>query len=364
MAKIPYLVRRKNIFYFRLGVPVELREIVKSREIIQSLRTEDSNEAVRRALKLAAHFKALLHDLKNGKISEMGQVDSLVTLSIESPPNNQITPIQGVSGKATTQSPVLTQNGPKIPLLSAVVEDFLKRYDPTARVMLGKLKATLPIFVEMLGDKPIHEILQSDINNFFDDAQLLPVRRDANLFKGLSIRQIIAANNGQCISEKTFKSTYRACVSVFLTWAITNFKDQGFPALSVQGAIYRGKRADGINKQRAASHEELQTLFNNPKMEKYAADPDTAHYFWLPLIGLYTGARINEVCQLNPFEDIKQDLATGIYYFHFTDESGTAEGVDKSIKTNSSRRIVPIHWKKAPILPFMVLDDYYLRIPS
>jgi hypothetical protein len=67
--------------------------------------------------------------------------------------------------------------------------------------------------------------------------------------------------------------------------------------------------------------EELQKLFNNPKMTKYAANPDTAHYCWLPLIGLYTGARINEICQLNPSEDIKQDSATGIHYFHFTDES-------------------------------------------
>jgi hypothetical protein len=64
MAKIPYLIRRKNVFYFRLGIPAAFREIVKSREIIKSLKTEDSEEATRRALKLAAHFKALLHDLK------------------------------------------------------------------------------------------------------------------------------------------------------------------------------------------------------------------------------------------------------------------------------------------------------------
>ncbi|MCQ8119949.1 hypothetical protein [Methylomonas rosea] len=91
--------------------------------------------------------------------------------------------------------------------------------------------------------------------------------------------------------------------------------------------------------------EELQKLFNNPKMKKFAANLDAAHYCWLPLIGLYTGARINEICQLNPAEDIKQDSATGIHYFHFTDESPSAEGVDKSIKTNSSRRVVPIHSK-------------------
>jgi hypothetical protein len=81
MAKIPYLIRRKNIFYFRLGVPADLREIVKSREIIQSLRTQNSDEAERKALKLAAHFKALLHELKTGKRIELNRVESLALLT-------------------------------------------------------------------------------------------------------------------------------------------------------------------------------------------------------------------------------------------------------------------------------------------
>ena len=69
MQKIPYLVRRKNVFYFRLGVPADLRGIIKSREIFQSLRTQNNDEATRRALKLAAHFKTLLHEIKTGKRS-------------------------------------------------------------------------------------------------------------------------------------------------------------------------------------------------------------------------------------------------------------------------------------------------------
>lgn len=67
MAKIPYLVRRKNVFYFRLSVPAELRESIHTREIIKSLKTENRFEATCRALKLAAHYKAVLHDLKTGK---------------------------------------------------------------------------------------------------------------------------------------------------------------------------------------------------------------------------------------------------------------------------------------------------------
>jgi len=45
MAKIPYLIRRKNIFYFRLVVPVEFRSSLKVREVTRSLKTENRAEA-------------------------------------------------------------------------------------------------------------------------------------------------------------------------------------------------------------------------------------------------------------------------------------------------------------------------------
>jgi len=67
MAKIPYLIRRKNIFYFRLVVPVEFRDLLKVREITKSLRTENREEATHQALKLAAYFRAAMLNHKTGK---------------------------------------------------------------------------------------------------------------------------------------------------------------------------------------------------------------------------------------------------------------------------------------------------------
>lgn len=57
--------------------------------------------------------------------------------------------------------------------------------------------------------------------------------------------------------------------------------------------------------------------------------------YWIPLIALYTGARLNEIGQLTR-DDIRQ---TGdVWYFHISNE---ADG--SSVKTNSSKRDVPIH---------------------
>ena len=60
--------------------------------------------------------------------------------------------------------------------------------------------------------------------------------------------------------------------------------------------------------------------------------------FWMPLIGLYTGMRIEEVCQLY-VSDLK--LMDGIWCLDVNQDKP-----DKSVKT-SERRIVPLH-------PFLV----------
>lgn len=63
------------------------------------------------------------------------------------------------------------------------------------------------------------------------------------------------------------------------------------------------------------------------------------HYYWLPLLGLYTGARINELAQLS-LTDIKQTQA-GTWFIDLAlldDESQK-----KRRKNPNSRRAVPIH---------------------
>jgi len=56
---------------------------------------------------------------------------------------------------------------------------------------------------------------------------------------------------------------------------------------------------------------------------------------WGPLIGVYTGARLNEIAQID-LADIRQQ--DGIWFFDLNDE-----GDDKQLKTQASKRRVPIH---------------------
>ncbi len=263
MGKIPYLFRRRNVYYFRIRVPAEHQEALKATEIVRSLKTESRHEAIPLALQLAANIAVVFNELKSGAISDLSGLELTFTASRKQVP-------------ATISTITVRSNHPRAPLLSAVVDDFLQRYNPKNKATLTKLKSTLPIFVELIGDKPINQILQADVNNYFDQVQKLPVRRDAKVFRGMSIQEIIATHDGRCVAEGTFESTYRAMVSLFLNWAVVHYRDQGFPDLSVNGAVYRGSRSNGINKQRALTHDEIRLLFTHPKMKKYAADPEKA----------------------------------------------------------------------------------------
>ena len=374
--KCPHLHRRNNTLYFRLSVPHRFHSILHVRELTQTLQTQNYQEAVPACYELAGKAKELflyldknMHDdydleLLIQAVAEI-EAEEKKEISLLPPLAQRIIAEKEIAVAAARRREIQSELRIKAdafdklqnfvlctapaeievvvgPLLSIVVSDFLKRYNPLKADMLDKLTGVLPIFTELVGDKSINQILQADINYFFDEVQKLPVRRDVKKFKGMGIKKMIIANAGApCIAEKTFISTYRACVSVFIDWAIVNYMDQGFPGLSVKGAEYRGLRASGLNKQRAIRPDELVRLFSHPKMKEYASNIKTAHYCWLPLIGLYTGCRINEACQLNPFTDILKDADTGIYYFLFSEETESSVDIKKSIKTNKTR-VAPI----------------------
>ena len=71
--------------------------------------------------------------------------------------------------------------------------------------------------------------------------------------------------------------------------------------------------------------------------------------FWLPLIGLFSGARLEEIAQLR-VDDVRTEQ--GVTYFNITDDAGG------SLKTEASRRRVPVH----PELVRIGLLDYVERM--
>jgi integrase len=75
-------------------------------------------------------------------------------------------------------------------------------------------------------------------------------------------------------------------------------------------------------------------------MRAFATDPTKAHCYWLPILGLFTGARVNELCQLNPSTDLASE--DGIPFLWITPETEGDTRIRKRTKNSRSRKL-PIH---------------------
>lgn len=229
--------------------------------------------------------------------------------------------------------------------LSEVIQDYLDTYPAKKQAaMYKKITGVLPMFLEVVGDKPLCQLRQTDINQFFDLVQTLPPRwKDIVRQRKMTVRQVAELGLGE-MSPGTFDGTYKAAITPFLKWAYTNWQDRGFPTtLTTQMITYRGDRVEGEAHQRAFTTEELSKLFSSPQIAAFAKDQDNLHKYWLPHLGLFTGARINELCQLNPQIDVRPDEKTGIWFLDITEDSEADEKIIKAVKTAPSRRKVPIH---------------------
>lgn len=97
--------------------------------------------------------------------------------------------------------------------------------------------------------------------------------------------------------------------------------------------------APTTNKRRPWTDAELLKLFGSPVHTAYTLprDAKAGHdaAYWVPLLGLFTGARLGELCLLTP-DDVQ--TVEGIPALTITDE-----GDGKRVKTEAGRRTIPLH---------------------
>lgn len=356
-ASSPYLQYRGNALAFRIAVPADLRDAFACREVVHALPADSLTAARDHALILGVRVRRLFVDARR----ELHPPDTcqaqLTRLLQEAQHALFAIPDVGLEGAYRPSTPAPTVPSPVVTVLppandrptsrlqlSAVIASFLQAYPAKQQAMRRKHQTCLPVLLELVGDRPIDALKHAQLRDAFDVLQRLPPHWKAlKRQTGLSLRDIAAHEHPVCLGEKTFRDTYLASIRQFLGWAYESFGDQGFPSLPLKTIQYTGARAAGIHGQRALTDDELKRLFEGPEMRAMAADPAESFRCWLPMLGLYTGARVNELCQLNPQTDIRQEPGTGIWYFDITNEGEAAAGVTKHVKNKVSKRRVPVH---------------------
>jgi integrase len=360
---------RCGILYFRIAIPADLRVHFDQAEVYRSLDTAKVLDATLSAQTLALSFKNLFRQLREEsmcatkkKTSSAGtKVGMIMELSLDEfrRPKGRITTEPGDT-PAMVQSAIhamaamlntpaerpievtpTTVMGIASKLLSDYVEPYLAHVlaaNKTTEKTLESYRAAIALFVDIVGDKPLSTLAVIDQNRFEDTIGKIPANRSKiAVARGLSIDDMISLDVAKLSAQSAKNNAQRT--NNFLKWA---FRREGRkPPFDLMGNVRITARLKTVQR-RAFTDDELRNLFN---ATTYVQGRQQSPYmYWLPLIGLHSGMRINEIAQL-ALADI--GLHDGILCFHVTDDGGEDDDLEgrraKRVKTHAGRRIVPVH---------------------
>jgi integrase len=235
-------------------------------------------------------------------------------------------------------------------LLNSVIEDFILEFkDSWSPKTLLKVKASLNLLVEVIGNIPITTVDFDHAKEFKKALLMLPPCRNTNKkFKSKNITQVMEMNtdeNGDPIKKMKPNTIngYISKVYQLFEWAkpehhnINPFERKG----------YKIAQDQDDNEQRVPfTDDDLNKLFNSKiYTHKEFKKP---FQFWLPIISLYTGMREDEIAQIH-LEDIFEQ--NGEYVISINRNG------KKKTKNSSSKRIIPIPQKLLD-MGFMKYVDY------
>ena len=209
-------------------------------------------------------------------------------------------------------------------------------------------------FMEIIGDLPINAISREIMRSFRETMRRLPPNRHRSpQYKNMSIQQILDSKPTATLNIKTVNVTVEAIASL-LEWCIREghlSSNTQNPAKNLQ--IKDTRKA--IELREPFSMADLTQIFNHKNFANGGFKNPA--YFWIPLIALYTGMRLEEISQLY-CNDIKN--IDGIWIFNINELNKNGDTLDKSVKNSNAVRIVPIH-KALKDLGFL---DYHKQIES
>lgn len=248
------------------------------------------------------------------------------------------------------------QNASVVLTLGTVIDGYLESVPQNH--YRRKIELCLKLFREDMGATfPVADLEQAHVMQFLVKVCKLPWDAGTRYQqRGETLARLLEDKTSEGISESTYKDNYRATLAKFLRNSYRDNKKRGFPDLTADYP-YTGSRRGVHDKQRHLKASELDRLFNGTEFKAIAADPEQEARYWLPVIGLYTGARPREICQLNPQCDWGQH--DSVWYLDFNGNKAAGKGITKSIKTGDAR-LVPLH----PELVRLGLPEYLARMKA
>jgi integrase len=343
---------RDGTFYVRRRVPKDVEPVVGRVEIWRSLQTDSLGTALRRFPLVVSKIEAVI---------AQARFDSGISIDVMllEPPighaasfgSKPILPI-AVSFHATPDRDQAV-SPPRQPVSGITFGEAYDRYinDPT-QSWSDRTRETYEtcrkVAVSVIGENTlIGDVSRTHIREFIDVLKLLP-KNSAKRFPKLSPREaadVMRLESAPTLISSANANAYLTSLSTFMNWSVNEELLHRNPARGLRLPDETAKR----DKRHPFSADQLKSIFHAPLYrgclngERGYAIPGPERprnaRFWVPLIALHSGMRLNEICQLD-VSDI--DFMDGINCIAVRSESLVGSD-DKRLKTGASRRLIPIH---------------------
>ncbi|MBA4144068.1 MAG: tyrosine-type recombinase/integrase [Nitrosospira sp.] len=390
MASQIHVLNRNGIYYFRRRVPKDLLSLYPSSQIIFSLKTKDRKEADRLAriesVKLDQEFQRQRSELCTHSSGELSEEDIKhicelwIASVLEEDEEYRMEGLTDREYRKYTESLNIADAGGRYDfakgdtkLIEFEMEDFCESHG--FNIVKGSLAYRRLAYAFLRADvEAMQKVLARHRGGIVETPQVPPL---GSQHRGLTLSQVLdrwkleANPKPKTIAEwelviSRFNTLHGVLPIAKITKAhVVAFKDTRLLAGSASATVTKqlgalssllqysvgndlittnvasGVRVarNKVEKKTRLPYEidDLNRIFSCPIYtigERPQGGGGEAAY-WLPLLALYTGARLEELGQLRR-KDIKE--SDGLWYISITDE---AEGA--SLKTHSSRRALPIH---------------------
>lgn len=247
-----------------------------------------------------------------------------------------------------------------------------KRLEETSEKEIGELNRNINDFIEVMGDLPIAQINKNVVSDYISfETRLPPQRRKSPKYRDLSIPQLLELEGIETQSILNVNKRISK-MSVFANWCVR----QGFinesPFKDMQLSIKKNKSSGrepfnakdlrrilaketflkwtvGFHHKHNPSHNETgwfpkgkenwgTTIKSSTRNKTLPAQPSGAKnqmpYYWIFPLGILSGLRTNEMCQLR-CSDVRKE--NRIWMIHVEDTE------DTNVKSVAGIRKVPVH---------------------
>ena len=316
-----YLIRRGAFYYLNLRLPKHLFPRCNTLRLSLNLRSRQPATFLASSLAQRIHSHLLEHPLAD--------LQTLRTLCVGWRDATPAPAIRSVVRSPSAISPKQVIDSPTLGTLSKRYVEEGKRGGTWRVVSTHEVERSLRDLFELMGDMPIAAFDANQARLLKDRLSRCPqyfgLRPE---FKGKTLLQVVESGSTyKTVTAVTVNNRLRK-LSAFMNWCKTNGHIQDNPLTGL-------KMMTGSAKEARLSFEQhdLTTLLDLDALKTEARKHPWR--YWIPLLGRYTGARLEELCQLRTDDFVEQQ---GILCIRIDDSS---EG--QNLKNASSRRMLPIH---------------------